>query len=98
MFIRLFDLDEETEPKTKKDQETATAETAAPAVEGEPEAAASETTTPTTTDENATPKQKKEWIVNLWLKRQVANKLPNIKPIPGFCEFSNFCPSILLIP
>ena len=32
--------------------------------------------------------KQKEWVVNLWLKRQVAEKLPKIKPIPGFCKFS----------
>lgn len=29
-------------------------------------------------------KKKKEWVVNLWLKRKVADQLPAIKPIPGF--------------
>lgn len=31
--------------------------------------------------------KQKEWIVNLWLKRRVAEKLPKIKPIPGFCKY-----------
>ena len=40
-----------------------------------------------TTEENAE-KPKKEWIINAWVKKQVAEKLPIIKPIPGFCEYS----------
>lgn len=34
--------------------------------------------------EEKTSGPKKEWVINLWLKRQVAQKLPIIKPIPGF--------------
>ena len=41
-----------------------------------------------TTEENAE-KPKKEWIINAWVKKQVAEKLPIIKPIPGFCKY--FC-------
>jgi len=36
-----------------------------------------------TTEETAE-KPKKEWIINAWVKKQVAEKLPIIKPIPGF--------------
>ena len=39
-----------------------------------------------TTEENAE-KPKKEWIINAWVKKQVAEKLPIIKPIPGFCKY-----------
>jgi len=42
-----------------------------------------------TTEENAE-KPKKEWIINAWVKKQVAEKLPIIKPIPGFCEYFVF--------
>ena len=38
--------------------------------------------------EEKTSGPKKEWVINLWLKRQVAQKLPIIKPIPGFCKYS----------
>ena len=37
--------------------------------------------------------KQKEWVVNLWLKRQVAEKLPKIKPIPGFCKFFDYLSS-----
>jgi len=70
--------DEETESKTTANGEAKKEETPA----AEPAA-----TGATATDGEATTtevKQKKEWIVNLWLKRQVAGKLPKIKPIPGF--------------
>ena len=71
--------DEETESKPAANGEAKKEETPA----AEPT-----TTEVTTTDGEATTevKQKKEWIVNLWLKRQVAGKLPKIKPIPGFCK------------
>lgn len=60
--------DEESETKVTKKEE----------VKEEPDAAEGDAAAP------AEEKPKKEWVVNLWLKREVADKLPNIKPIPGF--------------
>ena len=46
-------------------------------------------TTEEATKEEATEEstEKSNWVVNLFVKRKWAEQLPNVKPIPGFCEF-----------